>query len=63
MMWNFVFMRNGEIDSEWEQGKSWLRQFVLEKQESESFLRAFDRTTNNRLTQQREKILMLIDVS
>lgn len=34
-------MKNGEIDSEWEQRKSW--PFVLGKQESESFLKA-DRT-------------------
>lgn len=41
----FVFMKNGEIDSEWEQRKSW--PFVLGKWESESFLKA-DRTKQTR---------------
>lgn len=43
----FVFMKNGEVDSEWELRKSWSWRFVLEKQESESFLRA-DRTKQTR---------------
>lgn len=59
----FVFMKNGEVDSEWGAEKKLVLAVCFRETGKWKLSKSWSDKTNKRLTQRRENFLMLIDVS